>query len=231
MDDSAIIALIDGADGPSRAIAVLDAYIEAAQRAGRGLVNPALADARLREILGQSQAQDAGSGGALQAILAWIASWLAGLLGAMSGVPDLRFVPFVVAGLGLALVLFIVATLGRGLRERIRREVLVSDRSVSRGPDPSAHLRAAESAIAGGRAREAIHELYLYVIASLAAREVLRYDPALTDRELLARAAAIPNIDALRELVALYERAWFGLREPDSAEAERARRLAARLSS
>ena len=54
--------------------------------------------------------------------------------------------------------------------------------------------------------------------------------PALTDHELLLRAAAIPNADALRDLVALYERAWFGLREPDAAEAERARSLATRVA-
>jgi len=31
-------------------------------------------------------------------------------------------------------------------------------------------------------------------------------------------------------IVALYERAWFGLREPDAAEAERARSLATRVA-
>ena len=104
------------------------------------------------------------------------------------------------------------------------------DRALARAEDPAAHRRAAEAALAGGRAREAIHELYLYVLRSLAARELIRYDPALTDHELLLRAAAIPNADALRDLVALYERAWFGLREPDAAEAERARSLATRVA-
>ena len=145
------------------------------------------------------------------------------------GIPDLRFIPWVIAAVGIGLALFIVATLGRGVRERVRREVLLPDRTLARTDDPAAHRRAAESALAGGRAREAIHELYLYVLRTLAVRELIRYDPALTDRELLMRAAAIPNADALRDLVALYERAWFGLREPDAAEAERAQSLASRV--
>ena len=148
----------------------------------------------------------------------------------LGGVPDLRFLPYVLIGLGLALVAFILATLGRGLKERFRHEVLVADHSRERAEDPAMHLRAAESALASGRARDAIHELYLFVIGSLSARELIRYDPALTDRELLQRAAAIPQADALRDLVALNERAWFGLREPDPNEAERARSLAARLA-
>jgi len=148
----------------------------------------------------------------------------------LRGIPDLSFAPWIVVALGLGLVLFIIATLGRGVRERVRTEVLLPDRALTRAEDPAAHRRAAEAALAGGRAREAIHELYLYVLQSLAARELIRYDPALTDHELLLRAAAIPNADALRDLVALYERAWFGLREPDAAEAERARSLATRVA-
>src|SRR5207245_89441 len=40
-----------------------------------------------------------------------------------------------------------------------------------------------------------------------------------------------PPADALGDLVALYERAWFGLREPATAEAERARSLALRAAA
>ena len=74
-----------------------------------------------------------------------------------------------------------------------------------------------------------MHALYLYALTALTARETIRYDPALTDRELLTRAAGIPHADALRDLVALYERSWFGLREPATEEARRARALAVRV--
>ena len=137
----------------------------------------------------------------------------------------------VVAILGGALVLFVIATLGRALPERIRSEVVVPRSAAEARDDPALHLRLADQARTGGQAREAIRELYLYAIAALAAREAFRYDPTLTDRELLARAAAIPHADALVDLVALYERAWFGLREPATVEADRARSLALRVAT
>lgn len=230
VDDGPIADMLAGPDGANRALAILDAYIETADRAVASSIDPAVADARLREVIGDPSDAAASAAG-LAALAEWIASRIAAFLAGLAGdLPDLRFMPWIVVALGLALVAFIVATLGRGVRERVRREVLLADRGATRAEDPATHLRAAEAALSGGRAREAIHELYLYVLGSLAAREVIRYDPALTDRELLLRAAAIPNADALRDLVALYERAWFGLREPDAVEAERARSLAAKVA-
>ena len=132
--------------------------------------------------------------------------------------------------LGIAVILFVIATLGRALPERVRREVLVRGPASEERADPLAHLRAADAALAAGRAREALHAFYLYVIATLATRETIRYDPALTDRELLERAIAIPHADSLRDLVVLYERSWFGLREPSQDEARRARELALRVA-
>jgi hypothetical protein len=231
VNDGAIADVLIAADGANRALAILDAYIVTADRAASSTIDPAAADARLREVLGASKAGGTSSAAGIAALLEWIVSHIATFFSGFGSVPDLRFVPLIIAAFGLGLVAFIVATLGRGVRERIRREVLLPERALDRAVDPVAHLRSAESALAGGRAREAIHELYLYALASLAARELIRYDPALTDRELLLRAAAIPSADALRELVALYERAWFGLREPQAVEAERARSLATRVST
>ena len=229
VDDSAIADVLAQPNGANATLAILDTYIANADRAARTGIDPATADARLREIVGQPEAPGTSLSG-VAALLDWITSRLAALVSGIRGIPDLRFVPWVVAALGIGLAFFIVATLGRGVRERVRAEVLLADRALAPSEDPASHRRAAEAALAGGRAREAIHELYLYVLRTLAARELIRYDPALTDRELLTRAAAIPNADALRDLVALYERAWFGLREPDAAEAERAQSLAIRVA-
>jgi hypothetical protein len=230
VDDGAVADLLGGANGANAALAILDAYIDTADSAVRSRIDPANADARLRDILGTADSAATSLSG-VAALLDWIASRIAAFLsGIRGGIPDLRFVPWAVAAIGIGLALFIVATLGRGVRERVRREVVLPNRALARVDDPAAHLRAAEGALAGGHAREAIHELYLYVLRTLAARELIRYDPALTDRELLLRAAAIPNADALRDLVALYERAWFGLREPDAAEAKRAQSLASRVA-
>jgi hypothetical protein len=230
IDDGPIADLLAGPNGANGALAILDAYIATADRAVDRGIDPATADARLRDVLGDSGNAPGTSASGIAAFLDWISSRLAAFFSGLSGIPDLSFIPWIVAALGIGLVLFIIATLGRGVRERVRTEVLLADRALARAEDPAAHRRAAEAALAGGRAREAIHELYLFVLQSLAARELIRYDPALTDHELLLRAAAIPNADALRDLVALYERAWFGLREPDAAEAERARSLATRVA-
>ncbi|TMF73583.1 MAG: DUF4129 domain-containing protein [Chloroflexi bacterium] len=229
IDDGPIALLFVDVNGANEALAILDAYVATADRAVQTGIDPATADARLREVLGNTGGAGTAVSG-IGALAQWIQTRLAAFLSGLRGIPDLRFLQWGVAALGIGLVLFIVATLGRGVRERVRREVLLPDRALARAEDPAAHRRAAEAALAGGRAREAIHELYLYVLRSLAARELIRYDPALTDHELLLRAAAIPNADALRDLVALYERAWFGLREPDAAEAERARSLATRVA-
>jgi hypothetical protein len=229
VDDGPLADVLAGADGPNRATALLDLEIASADRSLAGGIDPAVADARLRDIVGASQTANAASNwlvSLLDYIAARLASFFAGIRG---GVPDLAFLPYIVALLGLGFIALIVAILGRGTRERIRHEVVLPRAGDRQAQSPLIHLRNAEAALARGSARDAIHELYLYVLRSLASREVLRYDAALTDRELLVRAAAIPNADALGDLVALYERAWFGLREPDVAEAERARALARRV--
>src|SRR6185503_11902656 len=112
-------------------------------------------------------------------------------------------------------------------RDPWRRDHLL--RRGDAGPG-SGRARAHGGRASRGRRREAIHALYLFALTTLVAREAIRYDPALTDRELLVRAAAVPNADALRDLVALYERSWFGLRDPGADEARRARSLALRVA-
>jgi hypothetical protein len=230
VDDGELAAVVTGPDGANRGLTLVDAEIAAADRTLASRVDPETADARVRDLVGTTS-NAAASATWLAVLVDYIAARLAGFFaGLRPDVPDLTFIVWVVALLGLSFVAFLIALLGRGTRERIRREVLVPGTADRRSDDPLVHLRSAETALAGGRAREAIHELYLYAIRSLAAREILRYDPTLTDRELLLRAAAIPNADALGDLVALYERAWFGLRDPSTAEAERARSLARRIA-
>ena len=207
------------------AIARVNARGALVARIGSPAVDPAVADARLRQV---TQGSGIAGGADLFDVLGRIVlRFIAGLRG-----PSIDYTALVpiVGLLGIAVILFVVATLGRALPERVRREVLARDVAGAGGTDPAAHLRAAESALAAGRSRDALHALYLYVIAALAARDVIRYDPALTDRELLARSAAIPHADALRELVGLYERSWFGVRDPTADEARRARELALRVA-
>jgi len=55
------------------------------------------------------------------------------------------------SGLGLAIALIVVGVLGRGVRERIRREALSADVRVGASDDPAEHLRRADRYDEGGR--------------------------------------------------------------------------------
>jgi hypothetical protein len=227
VDDSRLSdGIVNTESAMTDALARLDARIAVVSRAGAPPIDAASADTRLRDILSQSGAAAAPID-LLDAIGRAILRFLSGLSGPAI---DLLALWPALGLLGIAVILFVLATLGRALPERVRREVLVRGAASEQRSDPIVHLRAADAALAAGRSREALHALYLYVITALEVRETIRYDPALTDRELLLRAAAIPHADSLRDLVALYERSWFGLREPSGDEARRARALALQVA-
>ncbi|TMF60333.1 MAG: hypothetical protein E6I20_14380, partial [Chloroflexi bacterium] len=139
IDDAAVADLAGVPDGASRAIAILDTYISDALRGRR--IDPAVADQRLREIVGPSAS---GGGGAnpfavlADAFLGWLNGLFSGLRGSA---PDLSSLVWLVVAVGVALVLFIVATLGRGLRERVRTEIVIADTGTRAREDPMAHLR------------------------------------------------------------------------------------------
>ena len=223
VDDGPIAGRIDTSD-PALDAAIADVALLADMASPSTTIDPVAADARLRQLVGEHRAR-----GAQVSLVDLLSRWLARSLSRLNGSPpDIRIVITVAAGLGLALLLVVLGILGRDLRERFRRDVVLPELRAERGVDPAAHLRDAEDALRDGRARDAIRALYLYAIAALAAREMIRYDPSLTDRELLARAGAIPNAAPLRELVELHALVWYGLREARSGDAERARALARR---
>lgn len=234
LDDGTVVAVDDGA--LAQRLASDDAALDAAigdvgllvELAGRApAVDAAAAESRLRQLVGAQRARDAQVS-IIDQLSRSISRWLSSF--DLEG-PDPRVVFVGVGGVGLAVLALILAIMGRGLRERFRREVVLPELRAERLPDPAEHLRRAEEALRAGRGRDAIHSLYLYAIARLAGREAIRYDPSLTDRELLARAVSIPNADALRELVELHERVWYGLREPRGDDASRAQGLATRASA
>jgi len=208
------------------ALVLIDAQLAFAARSESPAIDGARSDAALRDVLRASD-QAASSPSMIDAIARALQRFLAGLEGPRV---DFGLVWPLLGMLGAAVIFFVVATLGRGLGERVRTEVALREAVGSDRPDPVRHLRAADEALAAGRPREAIHALYLFALTALVAREAIRWDPALTDRELLVRAAAVPHADALRDLVALYERSWFGLRDPGADEARLARTLALRVA-
>jgi uncharacterized protein DUF4129 len=131
----------------------------------------------------------------------------------------------------LALIGFLVAVTARGLRERIGREAVATIDTPADRPRAPAHLAAADAAVRAGNLRDAVRELFLFTLVSLEERGALRHDPALTDREVLARAAGLPRAADLAALVNAYERVWYGVREPNADEVTRARELARRIAA
>jgi uncharacterized protein DUF4129 len=227
VNDSALAERIVSSDvALDAALALLDAQLALASRVVAPSIDAAKSDAALRDVLRATQNAQA-SPSFIDSIARAFQRFLAGLEGPRV---DFGLVWPLLGILGAAIIFFVVATLGRGLGERVRTEVALRESAGADRADPARHLRAADEALATGRPRDAIHALYLFALTSLVAREAIRFDPALTDRELLVRAAAIPHADALRDLVALYERSWFGLRDPGADEAQRARSLAMRVA-
>jgi Domain of unknown function (DUF4129) len=233
VDDATLAARVSvAADDTSMQAAIvdLDARIAMVDGASASRPSGSAVDARLREVTRPrpTAADDPGLGGLFLVLVAQVLLFIR--RGALSAI-DPYIVIVLVAGLGLGTALLVFGILGRGLRERIRREVQGGGLRAGTAEDPSAHLARADAAMAAGRPRDALHELYLFALVTLAAHETIRFDPALTDRELLARAAAIPQIGPLRDLVALHERVWFGLKPADGDDAARARELAQRVAA
>jgi len=236
IDDGALASRITTGDDAAlaSALADLDARIAVADSGAASRLTAATVEDRLRAVSRPAPAPappDEGLLGLLALFLQLIArAWSFVTRETFSAI-DPSVVLAIVVGVGLAIALIVLGILGRGVRERVRREVLSGAVRVGASEDPAEHLRRADAAINAGHARDALHELYLYALASLAARGIIRFDPALTDRELLARAASIPQIGSLRSLVALHERAWFGLKPADREDATRARELAERVAA
>jgi hypothetical protein len=137
----------------------------------------------------------------------------------------------VLTGIVTLLIAIVATNAVRGLRAKITREAILASALAAERPRAADLLREADDAVRGGRLREALRSLFLAGLAGLEERGGLRLDPALTDREILARAAGSPRAGDLSTLVSLYEPVWYGVREPTSTEVERAGDLARKIGT
>jgi Domain of unknown function (DUF4129) len=230
--DNALIAIDDSrvarrlAATPSAidaGIADLDQLIAIADRAASPPFDLARADARLREM---ARGEEARSGS--NDLFALLSRLLAFLLPAGGVKLPAGSVETVLTITGAALLVVILAILVRGVRERIRREAVQPGAQAEAAVSAALQRAAADYAAQTGDPRAALHAFYRYAILTLAERRLVRYEPSLTDRELLERASSLPQIETLRELISLHDRAWFGLKGATTAEADHARVLAER---
>lgn len=114
----------------------------------------------------------------------------------------------------LFLVIGVVIVL-RG--QRAAREVEAETEEEIDAPTPSAAVDRARQLFAAGNYREAVRYLFLAALRVLDEREVLRFEQALTNRELLGRARSnIALATTLSPVVATFDRVWYGF-EPLTA--------------
>jgi uncharacterized protein DUF4129 len=203
-------------------IADLDQLSGIADRAASRPFDVAQANARLRDL---ATAEEGRAGG--NELFAAIGALLARLLPAGNAALPPGSVELTLTIAGAALLVVILAIIVRGVRERIRRETVRPGAQAEAAASAAVQLAAAERA-ALSDPRAALHAFYRYAILTLAERRVLRYEPSLTDRELLERASSLPQVETLRELISLHDRAWFGLKGATVEDADHARVLADR---
>jgi hypothetical protein len=132
---------------------------------------------------------------------------------------DAPIVRYVLTALG---ILALGAALFYGLRGVLAG--LVTEKSL--GQDEAAEedltaataLKRAELLAGGGDYRAAVRYLYLSALLLLEENGLLRYDRSLTNREYLRSVASFPELAAaLRRVVEIFERVWYGYQPLDEA--------------
>jgi hypothetical protein len=205
------------------AVADINQLVTFVDRAANPPFDLSAANARLRDLAAAEEARS-GTNDLFTAFGELIARLFPS---GRSGIPP-GGIELILTIAGTALIVVVGIILVRGVRERIRRETVPPGLASEPGQTAAQQLTLAERAALSGDPRTALHAFYRYAILTLAERRVLRYEPSLTDRELLERASTLPQVDTLRELISLHDRAWFGLKPTTVGEAEHARDLAER---
>lgn len=165
------------------------------------------------------QPRTAPASSPLQDLWDRFAEWLARQLARMGlrdvRLPNLSRVLTVVGVLALAaIVLFFV----RSLRATLVSEVDLEERASDAVMSSSAALRQAQQLAAGSDYRSAVRYLYLATVLALDERGLLRFDKALTNREVLRQSSTHQRLkDELTPVVETFDKVWYGL-QPISDE-------------
>jgi hypothetical protein len=133
-------------------------------------------------------------------------------------------VAWIIAGIGIILLLGVIIYLINGLRRGVVSEAPKAN------DDPEANLTAREaidqagSLARDGDYRTAVRFLYLAALLRLDERGLLHYDRALTNREYIERVRDNPALrETLTGIVETFDRVWYGHMSIDQAAFERYR--------
>lgn len=212
------LTLLD--EQPTEAAESLRAAAEALRAPPTDL--PADARARLEAVLARPEFQEAQPS-LWERFLMWLEDWLFRNLPNLDNAEGLRqlltWTLVIVSSLVVAWVLF---SFLRGLR----RSVLDSEEELTGLGDIPLHAseaqqRASEAAQAGDL-REAMRLLYLAALLHLDEVGLIRFDRALTNREVLSSVAHNPSLQGLlAPVVAQFDRVWYGHAPFEQADFER----------
>ncbi len=159
----------------------------------------------------------------------WLLEWLDGLFGPASDMvgPGLVYGLIAVSVVVVVGALVVVVRLSRG---GVAGDSAVADLAQTGQPRAADELARAQERAAGGAPREAIHHLYLAVLLRLDEREHLLFDGSLTNRELLPRLTAAPELaEPFSALVSRFDRLWYGQQTCSQEEYAAFRALADRV--
>ena len=118
---------------------------------------------------------------------------------------------YVVVALGALVLIVMAVMLRRLMRGSLAGDAAFADLSLGGPPRAADELAQARALAQAGDARRAVHHHYRAVLLRLDERDHLPFDGALTNRELLPRLTAAPALaDPFAELVARFDRLWYG---------------------
>jgi hypothetical protein len=115
-------------------------------------------------------------------------------------------------GLGVLAVLFVVLYFVRNLRRNlVSEEALAPLLDETEARTPGEAFDKAQRFVNAGDYRNAVRQLYLATLLILDQRGKIKYDPTLTNRQVLQQASNDPGTTtALEPIVETFDRVWYG---------------------
>ena len=192
--------------------------------------------AALREVLARPEFGSAAGRGVLdrlldpaRSVVRWVVAEIIRLIGRLLD-GNGAAVSYATVAVGVAVTAAAGLMVRRLLRGTLATEAALAGAGPTRPVRADEELARARSLAEAGDLRAAIHHRYLAVLRRLDERGLLRFDRALTNRELLPRVPADAAVaTSLAPLVARFDRLWYGQSTCSREEHEEFARLADRV--
>lgn len=160
-----------------------------------------------------------------QRLLQWLWELVGRLMPAGATAPlPAHLLGYALTGLGGVLLLLVLAYALRGLLANLVPESGIGPEDGAGDEELTAAtaFKRAQRLSGDGDYRAAVRYLYLSSLLLLEERGLLRYDRSLTNREYVRSVSHLPQLaSALRDVVEVFDRVWYGFQRLDEAAYER----------